>query len=74
MMLPSEPMIRQWMENVGCDRIFVVENSTREGVQELIDYLNRNETNVYCAIDVSRAKMHWLRRLDPEKCRNVDVM
>ena len=43
-------------------------------IGELIDYLNRNETNVYCAIDVSRAKMHWLRRLDPEKCRNVDVM
>lgn len=36
------PMIRQWMENVGCDRIFVVENSTREGVQELIDYLKEN--------------------------------
>lgn len=33
------PMIRQWMENAGCDRIFEVNNVTREGVQELLDYL-----------------------------------
>ena len=34
------PMIRQWMENAGCDRIFEVNNKTREGVDELIAYLN----------------------------------
>ncbi|MBQ9911328.1 MAG: DUF4838 domain-containing protein [Lachnospiraceae bacterium] len=46
----------------------------KEAVGELIDYLNRNEMKIYRAIDVSRAKMHWMRRLDPEKCKNVDVM
>ena len=33
-------MIRQWMENAGCDRIFEVNNKTREGISELIAYLN----------------------------------
>ena len=33
------PMIKLWMENAGCDRIFLVNNSTREGVEELLDYL-----------------------------------
>lgn len=46
----------------------------KEEIGKLIDYLNRNETKIYRAIDVSRAKMHWIRRLDPEKCKNVDVM
>ena len=33
------PMVRQWMENMGCERIFEVNNVTREGIQELMDYL-----------------------------------
>ena len=33
------PMVRQWMENMGCERIFEVNNVTREGIQELLDYL-----------------------------------
>ena len=33
------PMIRQWMENAGCDRIFEVNNITREGIAELLEYL-----------------------------------
>lgn len=33
------PMIRQWMINAGCDRIFTVNNVTREGVEELLEYL-----------------------------------
>ena len=32
-------MVRQWMENMGCERIFEVNNVTREGIQELLDYL-----------------------------------
>lgn len=34
------PMVRQWMENAGCERIFIVNNVTGEGVSELLDYLN----------------------------------
>lgn len=33
------PMIRQWMENAGCERIFLINNKTREGVDELMEYL-----------------------------------
>ena len=33
------PMVRQWMINSGCERIFEVNNVTREGVDELLEYL-----------------------------------
>ena len=33
------PMVRQWLMNAGCDRVFLVNNVTREGIQELMDYL-----------------------------------
>jgi len=34
------PMVRQWMINSGCERIFLVNNVTREGIDELMEYLN----------------------------------
>ena len=36
------PMIRQWMADAGCDRIFEVNNVTREGADELLAYLNED--------------------------------
>lgn len=33
------PMVREWMENAGCERIFEVNNVNGEGVSELLDYL-----------------------------------
>ena len=33
------PMVRQWLVNAGCERIFMVNNVTREGVDELMEYL-----------------------------------
>lgn len=36
------PMIMQWMENAGCDRIFLVNNTTREGIPELMEYLEED--------------------------------
>ena len=35
-------MVRQWMENMGCERIFMVNNKTREGISELMDYLQND--------------------------------
>ena len=35
-------MIRQWMQDAGCERIFEVNNVTGEGVGELMDYLNED--------------------------------
>lgn len=35
-------MVRQWMINAGCERIFEVNNVTREGVSELLEYLRED--------------------------------
>lgn len=32
-------MVRQWMINAGCERIFMINNATREGIDELLEYL-----------------------------------
>ena len=36
------PMVRQWLENAGCDRIFLINNVTREGIPELLEYLEED--------------------------------
>ena len=36
------PMVRQWLINAGCERIFLINNVTREGVDELMDYLKED--------------------------------
>lgn len=33
------PMVRQWLTEAGCERIFEVNNVTREGIHELMEYL-----------------------------------
>ena len=32
-------MVKQWMINTGCERIFMIDNTTREGIEELLEYL-----------------------------------
>lgn len=34
------PMVKQWMVNSGCERIFLVDNVTRQGIDELLEYLH----------------------------------
>ena len=34
------PMVEQWMHNIGCERIFHVNNVTREGIHELLEFLD----------------------------------
>ncbi len=36
------PMVRQWMINAGCERIFLIDNKTRQGVDELLEYLEED--------------------------------
>lgn len=36
------PMIRQWMESAGCDRVFEVNNVTGEGIEALTEYLRED--------------------------------
>lgn len=33
------PMVRQWLTESGCEHIFEVNNVTREGINDLLDYL-----------------------------------
>lgn len=35
-------MVRQWLINAGCHRIFLVNNETREGIPELLAYLSED--------------------------------
>lgn len=36
------PMINQWLNDAGCERIFLINNVTREGVGELLAYLEED--------------------------------
>lgn len=36
------PMVRQWLVNAGCERIFEINNVTREGIGELMEYLSED--------------------------------
>lgn len=36
------PMVRQWLVNAGCERIFLINNVTREGIGELMEYLGED--------------------------------
>lgn len=38
------PMVRQWLVNAGCERIFLINNVTREGIPELMAYLEEDLT------------------------------
>lgn len=40
------PMVRQWLTNAGCERIFLINNVTREGISELMDYLDEDLPNL----------------------------
>ena len=35
-------LVRQWLINAGCERIFMVNNVTREGIDELMEYLQED--------------------------------
>ena len=36
------PMVRQWLINAGCERMFLINNVTREGISELMGYLEED--------------------------------
>lgn len=35
-------MVKQWMINTGCERVFMINNTTREGIDELLEYLEED--------------------------------
>jgi ethanolamine utilization protein EutP len=57
-------MIRQWMENTGCDRIFEVNNKTREGIDELLAYLNDDLPSISMDEAIERQRL-GLSEWDP---------
>ena len=40
------PMVRQWLINSGCYEIFPINNVTGEGVDALIEYLNKTPRRI----------------------------
>ena len=58
------PMVRQWMENAGCERIFEVNNVTREGVSELLAYLEEDLPKVTME-EAKRKQRLGLNEWDP---------
>ena len=36
------PMVKQWLINAGCEKIFLVNNVTREGIDELMEHLRED--------------------------------
>lgn len=58
------PMVKQWLLNAGCERIFLVNNVTREGISELLDYLY--EDNVQLTLEQAKFKQSiGLNEWDP---------
>lgn len=58
------PMVRQWMENAGCERIFYVNNCTHEGISELMEYL-RDDFMPLSQEQAKRKQALGLRDWDP---------
>ena len=50
------PMIKQWLLNAGCDRIFLVNNVTREGIDELMEYLAEDPVKI--TMEQAKFKQH----------------
>lgn len=48
------PMVTQWLVNSGCERVFTVNNKTREGIDELREYLM--ETPVRLSLEEAKIR------------------
>lgn len=46
----------------------------KAAIAQMLDHINRNELSIQKVMDGNKAKMHWERRLDPNKCLSTDVM
>jgi len=58
------PMVRNWLINTGCERIFEVDNATQEGLDELRAYLEE---------DIPRQSMQEARRKQALGMREWDA-
>lgn len=51
------PMVRQWLEDAGCERIFEVNNTTREGIAELLEYLDDDHPKLTIEEAIAKQRM-----------------
>lgn len=58
------PMVEQWMRNAGCERIFLVNNVNREGIEELLAYLKEDPLPVTME-EAKRKQSLGLNEWDP---------
>ena len=42
----NEAMVRQWLEEAGCEAIFPVSSTTGEGIADLLHYLNEEKKEI----------------------------
>ncbi|WP_448983569.1 EutP/PduV family microcompartment system protein [Olsenella uli] len=54
------PMARQWLQNCCCERIFLVDNSTGEGISELRNYLAEDVPTI--SLEEAKARQRVGRR------------
>ncbi len=59
------PMVRQWLENADCERIFCVNNVTGEGVEELKAYLEEDVPRISLEEAMDRQR-HGLKDWETE--------
>lgn len=63
------PMVRQWMDNAGCERVFLVNNATGEGIPELLEYLKED----FLPLSLEEAKLKQQFGLNPWEPLPEDV-
>lgn len=63
------PMVQQWMDNAGCERVFLVNNATGEGIPELLEYLKED----FLPLSLEEAKLKQQFGLNPWEPLPEDV-
>ena len=67
------PMVRQWLIDAGCEPIFLINNFTGEGVQDLLDYLEEPVEIIDVDVAMGRQKygmQDWW--VDSEVVRTIE--
>ena len=57
-------MVKQWLVNIGCEQIFLVNNKTREGIDALLDYL-RDDLPILTLEQAKHRQRMGLNEWDP---------
>ena len=64
------PMVRNWMINSGCERVFEISNVTKEGIDELFAYLEADPVKIPWQEAVDRqwsGQPEWMNREEFEE-------